>query len=123
MAKLDRPFCVRAFEVRSALEEGRLADAKRIAAAHLRSGEELSQEFRGIVAGMIDAKPAKRAVGLKRKVYPPHWVGIGNDFEELRAEKVSINQAEKRLAKKYGYSVTSIRTALRCYAKGLKAGA
>jgi hypothetical protein len=47
MAKLVPEFCAVAFEIRSALEEGRNADAKRIAVEHLRAGYH-SQPFLNI---------------------------------------------------------------------------
>jgi uncharacterized coiled-coil protein SlyX len=107
MAKL--PFiCPVALEVQAALDERRIPDAKRIAAEHLRRGYH-SQEFLNIVAKMLQVKVQSGVRGPKRKK-PPHWLEIGNDFQELRDAGDSYEIACVKLAKKYGCSEGTIRT-------------
>jgi hypothetical protein len=107
MAKLD--FCPLAFELRCALEERRLADAKRIAVKHLRGRGE---EFLNIVAEMLGAKSRPGKSGAKKKLYPPHWLDIGSDYLQLRDAGAKYRPACQALARKYGYSLTQIRNAV-----------
>jgi hypothetical protein len=105
MVKL--PFvCSVTMEVRAALRERRIADAKRIATEHLRAGY-ASPEFLNVVAEMLANKPEWGKRGPKHKI-PPHWLEIGNEIEKLRYKDkgMTVEDAIGELKTKYGHRNT-----------------
>lgn len=117
MAKLPDISFVAA-EVRAALDERRIDDAKRIAAKELRAGYH-HQEFLNIVAEMLEVKkqPGKR--GPKYKKRPSNWLEIGIDFEKLRDAGVSYEKACEELERKWGTKNT-IQKAVAFFRKAKK---
>jgi hypothetical protein len=120
MAKLVPEFCAVAFEIRSALEEGRNADAKRIAVEHLRAGYH-SQPYLNIVAEMWANKPKRgKNDGRPKNPFKQHWVNIGIYFQELRDRDVKYDDACKKLVKKWGYSYGTITAAVAFFRNALE---
>jgi hypothetical protein len=118
MAKLDPPFCPVALEIRSAIDERRIADAQRIAVKHLREGYN-SQPFCDAVAELLvflEPKPKKQSGkrGAPKKAAPRFWYEIGTDYERLR-ERHSYEKALDELADKYNCSTKTISNALRFF--------
>ena len=101
--------CEVAIEVRNALDEGRIEDAKRIAIKNLRAGFH-SQPFADVIAEMLGAKPRKGENGRSRRKYPPGWLDIGHDFQRLQKSGLTYEEAREQLAKKYGKSERTIET-------------
>lgn len=108
MAKLQ--FCSVAFEIRSALDERRMADAERIATKHLHAGYH-SPEFLNIVAEMIEDKNVPRKVGRPETKYPQHWWEIGNAFLDLGGDKKPTQAIKSLVEMKYG-SRNTVRKAV-----------
>jgi hypothetical protein len=104
------PFvCSATMEVRAALSERRIADAKRIATKHLRAGY-ASPEFLNVVAEMLAIKPKRGKRGPKHKK-PPYWLDIGSEIEELRyngnnGKGMTVEEAIEKLKTKYGHRNT-----------------
>jgi hypothetical protein len=74
--------------VRSASEEHRIPDARRIAAEYLGLGHH-SQEFLDLVAEVLEIKKEKGKTGRKKQKAPIGWYDIGKAFENLRDSKKS----------------------------------
>jgi hypothetical protein len=85
MAKLD--FCSVAIDIRCALDEGRIPDAKRIAIEHLEAGYH-SPEFSKIVAEIYKKKRSAQ------KKYKEHWTEIGEAFWELAGDDLDKEKYE-----------------------------
>jgi hypothetical protein len=99
MAKLQ--FCSVAFEIRSALDERRTADAERIATKHLRAGYH-SPEFLNIVAEMIEDKNVPREPGRPGKKCPQRWWEIGQAFEDLGGYNKPTQAIKELVRQKWG---------------------
>jgi hypothetical protein len=119
MAKLLFDFCTVAVDIRSAIDERRIGDAKQLAAEHLRSGYH-SQPFLNIVAELLKVKKQMGVRGPKHKSAPSFWYEIGNDFQELRDAGESYSDACEKLAKKYGSGVRTIEKAVAFFRKASK---
>jgi hypothetical protein len=125
MAKLPDEFCVVTFEIRSALEEGRKADAKRIAVEQLRAGYH-SPEFLNIVAEMWADKKRGKNDGRPKNSFKQHWVHIGTDFLDLYGDGAKDDDGDKydnvckKLVKKWGYSYGTITAAVAFFRKALE---
>jgi hypothetical protein len=124
MTKLPSEVCLVTFEVRCALEGRRLADAKRVAAKHLRAGAHHSQEFLNVVAEMLETEKGKR--GAPKKTCPPRWFDIGNDFLELRAVRADGTRSKyeivcKELAEKYDCAPSTISATVAFFEKAQRA--
>jgi hypothetical protein len=109
MAKLPFEFCEVAFEVREALDEGRMVDAKRIVIERLQAGYH-SQPFADVIAEMLGAERRAGTKGRKARKYPPQWLEIGYDFRQLRDSGITHEEARRQLAKKWERSSRSIET-------------
>jgi hypothetical protein len=107
-----------ASEVRAALDERRIPDAKRIAAKALRAGHH-HQEFLNIVAEMLEVKKQSGKLGRKRQTSPRYWLEIGIDFEKLRDVGVSYEKACEELERKWGTKNT-IQKAVAFFRKAKK---
>jgi hypothetical protein len=112
MAQVD--FCAVAFEVRSALDEGRIPDAKRIAAEHLRTGY-TSQQFLEVVAEILEIEKEVGVVGRKQQKQRPYWVEIGNAVQDLRDAGATYENACAETAKKFNCSESTIKNTVRFF--------
>jgi hypothetical protein len=129
MVKLPFEFCPVAMEVRAALDERRLRDAKRIAAKHLRVGCK-SQQFLDVVAEMLETKKEKGKRGRKKQATynPPYWYEIGTAFDDLVLPKddkpgLSYVKAIEELAEgpgRLGPKKNAIQKAVAFYRKAKK---
>ena len=115
MPNLPFDFCPITLEVRSAMDERRIPDAKRIAAEHLRSGRH-SKPFLNIVAELLELKKQSGKRGRKHITFPHYWYEIGNDFEQLRDD----GDDYRKLAKKYGPKVRTIEKTVAFFRKAKK---
>jgi hypothetical protein len=106
MAKID--FCAVAIELRAALDEQRIADAKHIAAKHLRDGYH-SPEFLEVVAEILEIKKEVGVPGRKQLKYPKYWLEIGNDYLDLRGAGHNYEDACAKLAEKYDCGESTIK--------------
>jgi hypothetical protein len=101
MARLKTPFCVVAFEIRVALDEGRRKDAEALAIAAGNSGYH-SPEFSKVMVELLQP----RGRGRPKHTYPPHWLHVQQEWDELRLQGVSANKAapiiRARLIKRLG---------------------
>jgi hypothetical protein len=88
-------------DVRAALDELRIDDAKRIAAEHLRAGYH-SQPFLEVVAEILEIKKETGVVGRKQLKSPKYWLEIGNDYQDLRDAGLNYEEACAELATRYG---------------------
>ncbi len=93
-------------EVRAALSERRIADAKRIATEHLRAGY-TSPEFLNVVAEMLEIKKQHGKPGRKPRKSEPYWLEIGSKIQKLRdtgndGKGMTVEEAVEELQTKYG---------------------
>jgi hypothetical protein len=96
------PFvCPVASEIKAALDEQRIPDAKRIAAEHLRTGYH-SRDFLNVVAKILEVKKQHGKIGRKPRKSEPYWLEIGSEIEGLRDEGMTIEEAVEELKTKYG---------------------
>jgi hypothetical protein len=110
------PFSCETVELRAALEERRLADAKKLAIRWLRAGR-CSSEFLNIVADLWELEKQSGKMGAKKKLCPPHWYEIGSEYDELRAAGYKSDDACGQLKTKHRRSIRSIRTAVAYFRK------
>lgn len=108
MAPFPRGFSLQAIPIKSAMREGRTADAKTLIVEILRAGE-ADYVVQGLAADLI--KPPKRPRGRKTAM-PRYWFEIGEQFGWLRDDGVLYEEALRRLAKKFGCSETHVRKAV-----------
>jgi hypothetical protein len=111
MPEIPFELCEVEIDVRNALDEGRMDDAKRIAIDHLQSGF-YPRPFADVVAEMLGAKRRSGARGRKPNRYPPKWFEIGRDFRQMQKSGIGYDEAVERLARKYQRSERSVQTAL-----------
>ena len=111
MAKLPSSFSLQAIPVRAALSEGRTADAVTLLVDILRAGN-ADAVFQRIAADLL--RPSKQKRGRKKSL-PRHWHEIGEQFHWMRDDGVRYEDALRRLADRFGYSETHIRTAVATY--------
>lgn len=114
MAPLPKGFSLQALPVERAISEGRSEDAKTLIIELLRAGK-ADRIVQGLAADML--RPPKRPRG-RQKTLPKFWIEIGEEFGWLRADGVKYEEALTRLAEKFGYSETTIRTAVAFYEDG-----
>jgi len=116
MVKFSFDFCPVADELRAALDERRMDDAKRIAIKHLRAGYK-SQQFWDAVADLLEIKKEIGVVGRKQLKSPVKWFEIGNVFQDLRDAGVTRKKAYEKLANDFGQSIHTIRDTVRFFEK------
>jgi hypothetical protein len=117
MAPLPKGFSLQASPIQAALSEGRTEDAKTLVVAILRTGK-ADYVVQGLAADLL--KPPKSPRGRK-KALPRHWLEIGEQFGWLRNDGVPYEEALRQVAKKFGYSETHVRTAIRTYQEAKEA--
>jgi hypothetical protein len=116
MAKLTSPFCQRCVEISTLIAEGHGAEAKKLAAAHLRGGAPLPQCL-SLAADLLDP-PIKRTRkdGRPRQGAPRRFVEINARFEELR-EFSKHDAAINQTAEYFGCSPSTVENARRAVQK------
>ena len=97
-------FCSVAFDIRHALRNGQLEEAKAIAIKHLRAGYH-SKEFLNAIAELLEHKKQKG----RPKISLENRLEIGLEFVQLESAGRRYG-ARKALAKKYHCSVSEIST-------------
>lgn len=113
MAKLP-PMSRHADAIRNALSEGRERDAVKYAIEQLRAGES-HQLFLNAVADLLTPKPSRRGAGRPPQKYPPHWLEIGEGFDDLRYKGSPIGAAYTALAEQFGQSEKRIERTVKFY--------
>jgi hypothetical protein len=111
MAKLPPSFSLQAVHIRSALNQGRTEDARRMVIELLQAGK-ADRIVQGIAANLL--KPPKRQAG-RPKALPAFWIEIGEDFYRMREAGVRYDTVLSELGAKYGFSESHIRNAIATY--------
>lgn len=109
MAKIPPSVSLRALPIKSALQEGRTQEAKRLILTHLRDGT-ADQVIQGLAADLIEAKPKARG---GQKTLPEYWYEISEDYRYLRSDGNTRRASIDHLLKKWGYSETHLRNCLK----------
>lgn len=107
-ATLPKEFFTVAAKARSALEENRKDDAKRVVLDFLDTVAH--PDFVAVVAEMLEAKRSQTK-------YPANWFEVGMDYVELKKSGVKYEVALERLAVKYQWSVRTVEDRLTFYNK------
>jgi hypothetical protein len=112
MAKLS--ICLRCWEIRDLMKEGRAAQAEKMAAAHLRelAVRTLQADMPCLVlaADLLDP-PAKRAADRPIQDGPRDWIKIAGRVDELREAKhrSPVKQAAKEFRCSRGHVTNAMK--------------
>lgn len=117
MAKLPAPFDPATVAIRSALSEGRKADAVTLVIEQLNRGA--SRQVQRLAAELL--RPDRKPAG-GQKTAPKHWFEIGVDYAEMRAAGETHDVILQTIADRYGYSETHVRNARNYYEAALCEG-
>lgn len=111
MPKLPDTFSLQAISIRSALQEGRIEDARTLVVDLLRAGQ-ADRAVQALAADMLKPTPRKRG---RPKALPQHWYEIGMMFDRLRDDGESYEIALAEVANHFGYSETHARNCVEVY--------